>query len=133
MQIDGKNNSARLSTSPYWLLVRYEGSHASVLTIELEGGQKALPVFSHKDEADSFLLESSEVSEDEGWRVRASGNGELVSMLYGPCQGVKRIILDPMPKLSTEEAAELTGVSRQCFVERLIGRGRSWLDNRYAR
>lgn len=133
MLIDRTNEPARLPGSPYWLLVRYEGCHASALTIELAGGEKALPVFSHREEAHRFLVESSEVFEDEGWQARETGNGEFVSMLYGPCQGVKRVVPDPASGSGDEEAADLVGVSRQCFVERLIGRGRSWFDERFAR
>jgi hypothetical protein len=40
--------------SPYWLIVKHHGLRMSVFTLEL-GGEKVLPVFSHVEEAGTFL------------------------------------------------------------------------------
>lgn len=78
------------------------------------------------------------------WRPRGTGVGELVSLLSGsafsaaPCAGVERVVLDPPPELArsmrhglTEaRVGELVSMSRGCFLERLMGRGRPWFESK---
>ena len=64
-----------------------------VLRITLACGEEALPVFSFEDKAKMFL----ELGALDGWRVRVTTAGELTSVLFGPCVGVCRVALDPLP------------------------------------
>jgi hypothetical protein len=92
-----------------------------VLTVDLGSGEEALPVFSFGEEAELFL--AGLVAPGEGWRVRRTAAGELISVLMGPCAGVGRVLLDPLPALTTGTAADLVGVDREDFLELLLSRG----------
>ena len=59
------------------------------------GGEQALPVFSGEGEAEMFVWLGGAF--EDGWRVRETSAGELVSILYGPCAGVGSVALDPSP------------------------------------
>jgi hypothetical protein len=52
---------------------------------------------------------------EDGWRIRATSAGELVSILYGLCAGVGRVALDPSPEMSSE-TIRLVSLSRERFV-----------------
>src|SRR3712207_7841170 len=34
-----------------------------------------------------------------GWQARETSAGELISLLYGPCAGIERVALDPLPRI----------------------------------
>lgn len=108
---------ARPVSLPYWLIARYDHRQMKVLTI-VRDGKEVLPVFSFEEEAREFLK-----SVEEGWNARRTGAGELISVLCGPCANAKRVALDP-----SEELTDLVSVSRQGFMDFLLGRGRSWFD-----
>jgi hypothetical protein len=72
----------------------------------------------HRGEAELFL--TGLVVSGEGWRVRRTAAGELISVLMGPCAGVGRILLDPLPALATAAAADLVGVGREDFLDLLL-------------
>ena len=97
------------------------------------------------------LLDESPVDEaaaagelKDEWQPRGTGVGEMVSLLSGsafsagPCAGVERVALDPPPELAdgirhglTEaRVGELVSMSRGCFLERLMGRGRPWFESK---
>ena len=93
-----------------------------VLTIFPGKSGEALPVFSFEEEAEMFLqLKTLETC----WRARETTPGELVSLLYGPCAGVKSVALDPLPVVGGEIAADLTGRGRDRFVRNLLDGHRS--------
>jgi hypothetical protein len=124
----GEQNGA--TGPPYWLVVNQSGGWMAVLTIKLASGERVLPIFSHKEQAETFVrLRTSE----SGWGVRNTGAGELVSVLFGPCASVGRVVLDPLPEIEAAVALGLTGTDRECFVDHLIGRGRSWFQDSWAR
>src|SRR5215213_8728805 len=104
--------------STFWLLARQENGCMEVYT--LGPGGEALPVFSFKEEAEMFLrLEAL----GEGWRTRKTTSGELVSMLYGLCGGVRRVALDPLPAVCGGEAMlGLVSLEREIFARTLTGR-----------
>ena len=79
-----------------------------------------MPVFSFAEEAELFLRLGG-VGQD--WWVRESGAGEIVSVLYGPCAGVRSVVLDPLPEMVADGAVDLVRLSRKRFVEHLVGRG----------
>jgi len=62
------------------------------------------------------------------WHGRATGIGELVSVLYGPCRRVGSVALDPPWGTLTERTLDLVCLSRVEFVDFLLSRGRSWFD-----
>ncbi len=103
----------------YWLLAKDRSDRVEVLTVEC-GGERALPVFSFEEEAELFLALGIV---GDGWWVRESGAGEIVSVLYGPCAGVRSVALDPLPEMVADGAVGLVSLSRKRFVEHLVGRG----------
>jgi hypothetical protein len=56
---------------------------------------------------------------EEGWQVRQTSSGELVSILYGPCAGVGRVALDPSPEM-VAETIRLVSVRRETFVNWIV-------------
>jgi hypothetical protein len=57
----------------------------------------------------------------DGWRVRQTSVGELVSVLYGPCSDTKKVVLDPVPEVGTEELVDLLSMHRNDFLGFLLG------------
>jgi hypothetical protein len=115
-----------------------------VLTSNLDRGGEALPVFSSEEEADTFLWLGA-LGDD--WRARETGGGELVSALFGPCAGVDRVVLDPIP-LPGPLIGGLNGLlstGREAFMRSLLNprpsrtsesgpslvRGRAGVSGRY--
>ena len=80
--------TGRAQSLAYWLIARNEHGRIEVLTLDCK---QTLPVFSNEDEAEMFLRLEGVA---DGWQVSESRVGELVSMLYGPCTGVKEVALD---------------------------------------
>lgn len=139
------------SGNPYWLIVRGSNRASNrqkkdleVFVLGSEGGGR-LPLFHSNESAERFRL-GVPASEGE-WRTRATGAGELISLLSGsafdagPCAGVERILLDPPPEAVDHFVREgemyeslayenLAAESRGCFLERLMGRGRTWFETR---
>jgi len=90
----------------------------AVFTLDC-GGDEALPVFSHEEEAEMFLGLGGA---GDGWRVRESSAGEIVSLLFGPCRGVRGVALDPTPVM-TSEMIEFVRVGRARFVDLIAASG----------
>jgi hypothetical protein len=90
-----------------------------VLTANLARGGEALPVFSFEDEANVFLRLGA-LGDD--WRARETVGGELVSVLYGPCAGVDRVVLDPIPLPGSlvEGLNGLLSTGREAFMRSLL-------------
>lgn len=109
--------------SAYWLIAKNENGLMEVLAIDLAPGEGTLPVFSHEEEAEMFLR-LWEVTFD-GWQVRESTPGELVSVLYGPCAGVKRVALDPLPGMVGQRSVGVVKLDRDRFLDLLLVRERS--------
>ncbi len=110
-----------MARPPYWLVARRESARMKVLTMKLDCGEEVLPVFSSEDEADTFLRLSAST---DGWQVRETTSGELVSVLFGPCASVGRVALDPPPEGYLRPTIELVSVHRDGFVDRLVAEGR---------
>jgi hypothetical protein len=103
----------RLPVPAYWLIAKNENDRMEVLTFDC-GSEEALPVFSFEEEAEMFLgLGGLGCS----WRVRESWAGELVSVLYGPCAGVKEVALDPLPEMVAERTVGLVRLDRERFID----------------
>src|SRR5215207_2120234 len=107
--------------SVYWLIGRHENGPLEVLTSGLSGGEEALPVFSHEEEAEMFLRLRGL---GDGWQARESAAGELTSILCGLCAGVKKVVLDPLPEMLDEKTVGLVSLDRERFLDFVLGRGR---------
>ena len=113
--------SMRARGSAYWLIAKSENGRVEVLTVGLAEGEQALPVFGHEEEAEMFL---SLGGAGDGWRVRESTAGELVSVLHGPCARVGCVAVDPLPVMLEEKTVGLVSLDRERFLGLVLGRGR---------
>jgi hypothetical protein len=102
----------------HYLIARREIRGLEVPHVLLKCGAEVLPVFSSAEAAGRFL--SSQFI-GEGWYVRQFSTGELVSLLFGLYGRVARILPNPLPGALSREAALLSLVSRDRFIESLIG------------
>src|SRR5215207_4493575 len=111
----------RAGTQRYWVIAKdpKDGfSQLEVLTVDLDGTGEALPVFSFEEEAEMFLwLQTTE----DGREVRETTPGQLVSILYGPCHDVGRVMLDPLPEIGARVQISILGMDRNDFVESAMG------------
>ena len=111
-------------TQRYWVIAKdakdAKGGFGQLelLTVDLDGTGEALPVFSFEEEAELFLwLQTTE----EGREVRETTPGQLVSILYGPCADVGRVMLDPLPEIGVRMQISLLGMDKNDFVESVMG------------
>lgn len=113
-----ERGAGRPPGSTYWLIAKNENGRMEMLTICLPDGEEALPVFSFREGAEAFLGLGGFGS---GWRVKESRAGELVSVLMGPCAGVGRVALDPLPETVARKTVELLSLDRERFMRNLLG------------
>ena len=113
------HSPARHPDSRFWLVAKDGPCSMEILTVD-RGGDEALPVFSHEEEAELFLGLGGV---GDGWRVRESAAGEIVSLLFGPCVGVESVALDPSP-LMAPEMMGLVKVGRDRFLDLIAAFGR---------
>jgi hypothetical protein len=108
-------------TQRYWVIAKDAKDRVGqldLLTVDLDGAGEALPVFSFEEEAEMFLwLQTIE----DGREVRETTPGQLVSILYGPCADVGRVMLDPLPEIGARMQIRLLGMDRHDFVESVMG------------
>lgn len=111
----------RAGRQRYWVIARdaKDGfGQPDLLTVDLDGTGETLPVFSFQEEAEMFLwLQTTE----DGREVRETTPGQLVSILYGPCADVGRVMLDPLPEIGARVQISLLGMDRNDFVESALG------------
>ncbi|MGH3148338.1 MAG: hypothetical protein ACRDTR_21355 [Rubrobacter sp.] len=120
---EGRRSLVRKTYSgPFWLIAKYRTGGLEVLRTILASGEEALAVFSFEDEAGMFL----ELGTSGGWRVRETTAGELTSVLFGPCAGVDRVVLDPLPGQFARALMDLASVGREAFMETYLKSGESW-------
>ena len=103
----------------YWLIAEKRNSGLEVLTIRTDDEQETLPVFSSGEEAEIILRFGGVTG---GWRARGSGARELVSVLTGPCAGVKKVALDPSPEMVVEGTIRLVSLLRETFMKLIMTR-----------
>ena len=103
----------------YWLIAETRNDRIEVLTIRTDDEQETLPVFSSEEEAEIFLRFGGVPG---GWRARESGARELVSVLFGPCAGVKKVALDPSPEMVVEGTIGLVSLVRESFMSLVMAR-----------
>jgi hypothetical protein len=104
----------------FWVIFAGEHQLTRPLTLGLEGDKEALAVFSYKEEAEIFLRSFGPA--EEGWRVRVTSPGEVVSLLYGPCCDAHAVVLDPLPRMPADGLLGLVALDRRRFVEWITGR-----------
>ena len=108
----------------HWLITKYDHSKMNVLTICLSGDDKALAVFGFKEEAEMFLhLRGAALG--DGWSVRQTSVGEIVSVLYGPCANATKVVMDPAPEVGERELVGIPSMHRNRFLQDLLGEGPS--------
>lgn len=117
---------SRAAQRPLWLITRHENNRMIVLTINRGSGEKTLPIFSFREEAETFLWFGVV---GRNWRARETMAGELLSILCGPYSGVKKVALDPLPVVIDGLMLDLVSLGRESFVRSLLGaRGPSTLQ-----
>ena len=104
----------------FWLVVREGVGRPEPMTTELADGRRTLCVFSFGEEARLFL-HLGDVG--GGWRVRAAGVRELVSVLSGLCGGVELVALDPLPQREAEALNGLLCADQERFAGCLLRKG----------
>ena len=110
-------------SASYWLITKNYNGRMEVLTI-YRRGEQLLAVFSHEDEAEMFLRLSGLSGTGEGWQASEHRSGELISVLYGPCRGVKEVALDPLPEMVAYCTLGLVSLLRERFIEVITSRRR---------
>jgi hypothetical protein len=103
----------------YWLIAEKQDNRLEALTIRAYDEQETLPVFSSGEEAETILRFEGATG---GWRARESSVGELVSVLSGPCAGVKKVALDPSPEMVVEGTVRLVSLPRESFMNLIMAR-----------
>jgi hypothetical protein len=106
--------------SMFWVVFADECRLTCPLTLGLEGGKEALAVFSHQEEADMLLRWFGTAG--EGWHIRQTSAGEVVSLLYGPCCGANTVALDPSPQMLADSFLSTVALERGRFVRWVTSR-----------
>ena len=115
-----RSRHAASPPSVFWVVFADECRLTRPLTLGLEGGKEALAVFSHQEEADMLLRWFGAAG--EGWRVRQTSTGEVVSLLYGPCCGANTVALDPLPEMLADGFLSSVALKRGRFVRWVTSR-----------
>lgn len=100
-----------------------------MLTLDPGSEMETLPIFSFEEEAEAFLRLGTPEPGTSGadWRARKTTAGELTSLLHGPCAGVKRVTLDPLPVVDGAIVFDLLGSGRKDFLKNFVGGSQSLL------
>ncbi|HZC19155.1 MAG TPA: hypothetical protein VE225_05565, partial [Rubrobacteraceae bacterium] len=73
---------------------------------------------SSTEAAQRFLLSGAL---GESWCVRECSAGEMVSLLFGPCANVERVLLNPLPRPLMVKDELMNPVYRESFIASLLG------------
>ena len=123
-----KNEAARKTRGPaYWLIAKHENGRMHALVTGARSDDQALPVFSFEEEARLFLWLENPGTD---WRVRETTVGEIISVLYGHCLGVNKVVLDPLPGIYGEEINSLVSLRGDDFAWILLGQESLRYDSR---
>lgn len=109
----GAAGSAKRPTLLHYVLAWHGGNSLELLHVTLKSGKEALPVFSSRRAAQSFLFSNTL---RQGWYARESYAGELVSLLCGLYAGIDWVQLDPLA--AEDSPANL--MRREDFVDYLL-------------
>jgi hypothetical protein len=123
------SKSRALIRRPLWIITSYQNKRMEVLTIDPYAEGDSLAVFSFEEEAEAFLGLLVDGEENwKGWRSEQKTVGELVSVLLGPCAGVERVALDPLPLPVGRAMLPLVSVNRDTFLGYLSDEGRGMAE-----
>ena len=106
--------------SSWWLVAKNGDGRLEPLVVG-GGEEKTFAVFGFEEEARMFLRLGG--LEGDGWRVRRSEAGEIVSLLYGPCADAGSVALDPLPEMAADGTLEQVSVGRERFMTLLLDGG----------
>jgi hypothetical protein len=111
-----RRRARRSSSACYLFYVVFAGEHQLTrpLTLGIEGGKEALAVFSHQEEAQTFLQSFEPAG--EGWRVKEASVGEIILLLYDPSCDAHAVALDPLPQILNDGLLALVTLERRRFV-----------------
>ena len=119
-----QEDSRATSGSPiqaYYLIFSVEGRGLEMPHVLLDSGEGVLPAFSSSEAAHRFL---SSRTLDDTWRVRLFSAGELISLLLAFYSKIEHVMVNPLPPLllSGDEMSPL--MSRDGFIDFLMGIGK---------
>ena len=115
---DEVRRSALRSVLLHYAIARHrENIGLRLFHVPLGSNEEALVVFSSWQAAQRYF--PSEVFSGE-WYARECSGGELVSLLLGPYEGIKWVLLDPLSGGLTAGGSQTNLMSRQRFVEYLL-------------
>ena len=100
-----------------WLIANLKDGKMDALTLD-GGGDRVLPVFSFRDEAEMYVRLQLGTP---GWEPRGFSADEIASMLYRSLSDVARVALDPLPEVCDKTLLDLLCVRREAFVRALLG------------
>ena len=100
-----------------WLIADLTDGKMEVFTLD-GGGDRVLPVFSFRDEAEMYVRLQLGTP---GWEPRGFSADEIASMLYRSLSDVARVALDPLPEVCDKTFLDLLCVRRDAFVRSLLG------------
>jgi len=100
-----------------WLIANLKDGKMDALTLD-GGGDRVLPVFSFRDEAEMYVRLQLGTP---GWEPRGFSADEIASMLYRSLSDVARVALDPLPEVCDKTLLDLLCVRRDAFVRSILG------------
>ncbi|MDX6381732.1 MAG: hypothetical protein QOI57_2756 [Rubrobacteraceae bacterium] len=114
---------ARLQGAGRPVLLRYaiarcEDNNPKLFRVPLKSGEEALPVFSSRRAAQSFVYSNAFGWE---WYTKEFSSGELVSLLLGPYLDVEWVLLDPPPAYLATEYSPANLMRWESFIDYLLG------------
>src|SRR3712207_4517011 len=101
----------------HYAIARHGDHGLRLLHVPLGFDEEALVVFSSWELAQRYFLR--EVFSRE-WYTRECSDGELVSLLLGPYEGIEWVLLDSLPGNLTAGGSQTNLMSSQRFVEYLL-------------
>ena len=113
------SRSRGLTQRPLWIIQSYQNNRMDIFTIDPDSDGGFLAIFSFKEEAETFLS-LLEDDQKNAWQSRETSAGVLVSILLGPCAGVRRVALDPLPLSCWGVTLPLVSVDKERFVQELL-------------
>ncbi len=119
-EANGQSSVRRGRSEAWWMISREGAGGVEPLTLGYPG-RRALALFGFAEEAELYLRLAG--IESDGWEVRESGPGEVASMLFGPCAGVKLVALDPLPGMAPDVEPGSVCTEKSRLLARLLGAG----------
>ena len=101
-----------------YLIIRNENNRLKVLTLHTESGD-SLPIFDSASSARAFARSGS-FGTNEGWHVRESTAGELISLLMGHIADVDLVSMNPRSSGANGEPGVPEIVDKREFINSLM-------------